>query len=86
MKIRKEVKWFADEMEKVLKENDFKGGWSDNYCDEFYLRDELKNEVKELSKELGRIGDTSPRSKESIIKECVDVANFAMMIADRNRN
>lgn len=34
--IRREVLRFTDEMERVLKKNDYKGGWQD--CDINYLR------------------------------------------------
>lgn len=81
--MRKEVKWFADEMEKILKKNDHKGGWEQEDLD--YLFTCLKEEVKELRKKLPKdwlqwLYDSIENPKE-IIKECVDIADFAMMIA-----
>jgi hypothetical protein len=75
--LREPVRWFAGEMEKKLKANDHKGGWAD--CDDGYLLDRLKEEVDELAAAL--LCDTDG----SIILEATDVANFAMMIADKAR-
>jgi len=74
--MRKEIKWFASEMEKVLARNDYKGGWE--FEDYDYLFDRLHDEWIELRKELRR----KNKSNENILKECVDIANFSMMIAD----
>jgi hypothetical protein len=73
--VRKEVRWFATEMEKTLRKNDHKGGWKD--CDNKYLSDRLCDEILELEGAMFGGG-----SIEDVIKEAVDVANFAMMIAD----
>jgi hypothetical protein len=78
--IRESVIWFAREMEKVLKQNDHKIHWSQ--CDMDYLIDCLHKEMEELGIRL--IHGLS--HKEEVIKEAVDVANFAMMIADKYRN
>jgi predicted house-cleaning noncanonical NTP pyrophosphatase (MazG superfamily) len=43
--MRDEVKKFAEKMEKVLKENDYKGGWKDSSDD--YLQEKLLEEVAE---------------------------------------
>jgi hypothetical protein len=43
---REQIKWFAGEMEKVLKENDYKGGWANESF--YYLLSRLKEEMKEL--------------------------------------
>ena len=87
--IRNEVLRFTDEMERVLKENDHKGGWSENECTESYLRARL---VEELGEYFARVAininyeSTKPldaRDKELERKELVDIANFAMMLWDR---
>lgn len=80
--IRKEVQWFAEQMESKLQENDHKGGWDD--CGIFWLRNRLVEEVKELSDamEAGHNSE-SGIDLENIIREAADVANFAMMIADK---
>ncbi len=74
--MRKEVKLFAEQMEIALQRNDHKGGW-DN-CSFEYLFTRLIEEVGEISQ--------AARNGDPITKECADVANFAMMIADRFGN
>ena len=89
MLLRSEVIWFGSEMEKVLTFHDSqKGvvGWKDEDPD--WLFNRLKDEVYELKQALEKINYSSVASKEEfmpILKECVDVANFAMFIADRLR-
>ncbi|MCG3177033.1 MAG: hypothetical protein MOGMAGMI_01999 [Candidatus Omnitrophica bacterium] len=72
--VRPSVMRVAREMEAVLKENDHKGGWQN--CPMEYLRDRLHQEVRELDRALL---DGDPKN---ITKECIDVANFAMMLRD----
>lgn len=72
--IRQEVSWFSLEMERKLKANDHKGGWRD--CSMDYLFRRLREEMDELALAEG----------DDIIDEAADVANFAMMIADRLRD
>jgi len=76
--VRPEVQAFGQAMEQVLAENDSKGGWMDET--DQYLLERLKDEVKELEQALER-----PRDHAAIMKEAVDVANFAMMVFDRHR-
>ena len=71
--MREQMQWFAEQMESKLKENDHKGGW-DN-CGIVWLRNRLVEEVEELSSAM-EAGHNS---------EASDVANFAMMIADKAR-
>ncbi|MCU5414689.1 hypothetical protein OCE50_27885 [Bacillus wiedmannii] len=80
--MRTEVKWFAEQMESKLQENDHKGGWQD--CDCYWLLNRAIKECVELSRELDAHRDLGD-NKEKIIKECSDVANFVMMIADKVR-
>ena len=72
---RKTVADFAEAMEKVLRENDHKGGWED--ASEFYFFGRLTEELAELQWALFE------GNFESMKKEAVDVANFAMMIFDK---
>lgn len=72
--VREPVLWFAGKMESKLQENDHKGGWEN--CTFQYLFQKLDEEVKEL---------TTCISEEKAIQEAADVANIAMMIADRAR-
>lgn len=77
--VRKEVTWFAIEMEKTLQRNDHKGGWSN--CTLGYLITRLAEEVRELEEAVAR-GQFTQEDRERTIRECTDVANFSMMIAD----
>lgn len=72
--IRDSVTQFAELMERVLRENDFKGGWE--RITPAQLINRLVDELDELVDAIhaGRTND--------VIKEAVDVANFAMMLAD----
>ncbi len=74
IKPRDTCKWFSKMCEKKLSENDKKEHWEKNTPT--YLFHRLVQEVAELSEELNSFGQS-----ENIIKECADVANFAMMIA-----
>jgi NTP pyrophosphatase (non-canonical NTP hydrolase) len=77
--MREQVKWFAEQMENKLKENDHKGGW-DN-CNVYWLWQRLQDESGELLTAINLYRDLGA-DKNNIIKEAADVANFAMMIAD----
>jgi NTP pyrophosphatase (non-canonical NTP hydrolase) len=97
--IRREVLRFTDEMERVLKENDHKGGWSENECTESYLRARLVEEMGEyfglvsndeeftvspaLMRNPNIDGGNLQQHRNKIKKELVDIANFAMMLWDR---
>jgi len=71
MIIRPEVMKFARAMEKKLRENDHKGGWEK--CSEEYLIGRIKDETSELESAL---------TMQAVTSECVDIANFAMMISE----
>lgn len=75
--MREEVKDFSNHMEKILSENDYKDGW--NECNLFYLINALEKEIKELKEAL--IGGEGYQ----IMHESVDIANFCMMIWDKQR-
>lgn len=91
--VRESVNWFSKEMEAKLALNDHKGGWAS--CDVRWLLNRLEDEFYELENViLTRESERHLRSageglsivdtdNESIIKEAADVANFAMMIADK---
>jgi len=74
-RMRAEVERFADVMEERLKENDHKGGWLT--CSSEYLLRRLREEVDELETAL------TEDSNDDLIAEAADIANFAMMIADK---
>jgi len=76
---KKSVDTFGVEMHKKLKENENKGGWHE--CTPEYLSRRLGNELKELRAIMHDPYKTL-ETKVNIIRECADVANFAMMIAE----
>ena len=76
--IRHEVLWFARQMEIKLKENDHKSDYRNESLQ--YLSMRLTQERKELTEAL------KSRDQIKIIRECADIANFAMMIADQFKN
>jgi hypothetical protein len=81
LKIRPEVRKFARAMERKLRENDYKGGWTNESNN--YLLVSLENEVEELRGEMERYS-YFPQIKPFIQNEAVDIANFAMMIFNNN--
>lgn len=74
MKLRDEVKWFAEKMETELLENDNKGGWRDCWIEDMLAR--IPEEYKELLEAV------ASKDAHRVISEAADVANFALMVAD----
>jgi len=88
--VRNEVARFAIRMERKLLENDHKGGW--DHCNFGYLFKRLEEELKEAKSAAGELTATTWDAEgdldgiaEAAIDELADVANFAMMIADKIR-
>jgi hypothetical protein len=89
---RPEVEWFADLMEGVLRKNDHKRGWQEMTHAKVIAR--LREETDELDGAfqawtMARVaGGKAHDEARAFICEAVDVANFAMMLADnvRRRN
>jgi hypothetical protein len=90
--VRPSVTWFATEMEKKLAINDHKGGWKK--CEIDWLIERIEAELEELKllygfrkADYGRSVSDGVEfvdiSNEAIISECADIANFAMMVADK---
>lgn len=81
--IRPDVRWFSLLMELALQDNDWKGGWID---------EEGHAEIRDLFSNIQRHIRNSeidefqvPLSVQEKVKELnsmVDIANYAMMIAD----
>lgn len=77
--IRPEVVAFAEAMEAKLNLNDHKEHWNKQSMS--YLVQRLREEMLELRDKLNTpIKDLEPGE---ILSEAADVANFAMMIADK---
>lgn len=73
------VTWFANEMTTVLLDpkNLAKDPW--DYCSDLYLLNRLSEECREIQANMNEVG-----TKDTLytrIRECADVANFAMFIA-----
>ncbi len=71
--MRKELEIFAEEMEKVLKENDDKGGWKE--MSTFELLNLLAKNYDEIRK--------NGINNSGLVKKClIDMANLSMMAYD----
>jgi NTP pyrophosphatase (non-canonical NTP hydrolase) len=87
----KVIETFADDMQRQIEANSYKGGWKKEPIG--WLFDRLRQESDELLIEIRKFEDSwMERDKKiliqlrkSIITEAADVANFAMMIADNLR-
>lgn len=75
---------FAKDMDEILVKNDYKGGWQD--CDIQYLRARLVEEMDEYFAWCSRGSPSALNSAEQkqMLRELVDIANFAMMLWDRS--
>lgn len=74
MDVREEVKWFAGEMEKKLRKNDWRPEWKD--AEPEYLLDLFHGHVRKFEQSL------CDGNEEKVTQDAADVANFAMMLAD----
>lgn len=68
---------FAYEMERILRLNDYKGGWED--CSFYYLKSRLVEEMGEYFRADYEV-DSKPETKQKALNELVDIANFCMML------
>ncbi|MDU0329206.1 hypothetical protein RW092_03185 [Paenibacillus sp. 3LSP] len=82
IKPRESVQWFAEVMENKLRENDHKGGWDNENI--YWLWERLRDEASELLVAVDATRDLYA-DPLNIVLEAADVANFAMMIADKAR-
>jgi len=73
--IERTVNWFAEQMKSALNKHLDRPGWKKEGV--FWLLGRLNEEIAELFKAI-----EFKETKVKVIKECADVANFAMMIAD----
>ncbi len=77
--MRESVAKFAEHMEIVLKENDYKGGWEGNDCTIEYLNWRLTQEFGEYFANYEHLSKTQKRD------ELVDIANFCMMLWEKHQ-
>lgn len=79
MVLRPALQRFAEQMEHALRDNEFRGDWRDRTPADMMasLWDELYDLDDEVEKMSDGVGDTG-----RILKEAVDVANYAMFVAD----
>jgi len=75
---------FREAMLDKLRENEHKKHW--NEASITYLRVRLSKELRELDVDLSQLNNHPDLAIPSAMKECADVANFAMMIYDNLRN
>ena len=73
------IRWFVDQMKSKLRMNQQKA--DARGLSRGRLFEMLEGEVEELRAEIEQ-GTVDP---ECVIAECADVANFAMMLADREK-
>lgn len=78
--VRPRLDWFVDQMRARLaaKDNQRKDDWRELDLDDLLQR--LQEELDELTAAL-----ENGKAEGSAIRECADLANFAMMLADRLR-
>ena len=83
--IRNSIEWFLREMQEELLKHLDRPGWKREKWE--YLLGRLEEETEELKTALASFhtlrGESGEyfKKKKQIVKECADVANFAMMIA-----
>lgn len=84
MELRPAVQKFAEQMEKVLRDNDHKNGWDD--MDPWSLVGRIRGEADELFLALHKPTKYPFKSDvpwcKAIEDEATDVANFCMMLFD----
>lgn len=92
MTLRKEVRWMALQMERVLRLHDRqkgKRGWET--MTNTSLRSLLWNEMHELEEAMfihrhqSKTVELEEVNRVNVVKEAIDIANLAMMIASNNR-
>lgn len=76
--LRREVEWFAKQMERRLKENDHKPGWKHDSLSSLVVR--LDEEVSKIWSNIALFEGES--DYEEIYEDAIDLGNFAMMVAD----
>ncbi|MBA7519669.1 hypothetical protein ES705_11756 [subsurface metagenome] len=82
-KVGSKVEWFAEEMEKQLKENDFKYGYRIKHSTEYlYFLGRAQAKLSLMYYLYNESILKGEYSKEILIECCADCANCCMMMAD----
>ena len=84
--IRPAMMRFAAEMERVLRANDYKGGWE--RMTDRQIASRILDEAKEADRaavDLMVSHTPTQKHRAALLKEAVDVANFGMMLMDPDR-
>lgn len=71
-------------MEVILRNNDFKGGWTRSSKE--WIRARLLGEVGEYFDEVAQGLENPNIPIERQNNELIDIANYCMMLWDRNKN
>ena len=79
LKLRPEVRWWAERMEKELRKNEHKGGWFNSGIS--FLLGRARANLREIK--IGGFGQDS--GDDFIIKCLADCSNYCMMTADNLR-
>ena len=79
MQIREALRFFAQEMEKELKNNEFRGDWRE--CGPSDMMARLWDEMYDLDDQVEKVCE-GKGDRMAVLKEAVDVANYAMFVAD----
>lgn len=86
IQLRPAVDWFTDQMELKLRDNDYMLGWGNRLSLTLYgkLGESFLKLHKHIlnQKHVPNLRDIDRKIK----KECIDLANYAMMIADLNEH
>lgn len=88
-RMRRPVLDFAIEMEqRLLAHDDARGeqGWMMRETTDEFLFNRMLEEMAELHAAMYTEGVTEDAALRKIVRECADVANFAMMISDRAKS
>ena len=80
-----DLHWFTDLMQQKLDKNRWKGGWQDDSYWQLLVK--LEEETHELSTAMTMYSlHKDKESKEALMWEAIDVANYAMMIVSNLRS
>ena len=80
MELRPELQEFAEEMERVLRNNDYKSGWDSISIHELFER--VKDEFEELQRDYIKMNNAIDGAEliQRMGHEAIDIANFCMFL------